>query len=267
MEKRKISIAIITYNEEKNIKDCLESVRWADEVVVVDGSSRDKTRQIAKELKARVIKTANKFFFDANKNIAIQACRSDWIFLLDADERINPELAEEIIKKVNNWEEGQPVAYWVKRKNYFLGRFFKKGGQYPDPVVRLFKKGQALMPKDTVHQQLEIKGKTGWLENDLIHLATPEFSRYLLRERRYAFLEGLQMKDNKVSLNPFNFVKYLLFRPLKTFFLIFIRCKGFIDGWQGFVFAFFSGFHHAWSFINYLKIRILKKRVNIDKNW
>ena len=214
MEKRKISIAIITYNEEKNIKDCLESVKWADEVVVADGSSKDKTRQIAIELGARVIKTVNKPFFDTNKNIAIKACRGDWIFLLDADERISPELAKEIVEEVNSWGTGKPVAYWVKRKNYFLGRFFKKGGQYPDPVVRLFKKGQAFMPKDTVHQQLEIKGKTGWLENDLIHLATPVFSRYLLRERRYAFLEGLQMKDNKVSLNPFNFIKYLLFLQL-----------------------------------------------------
>jgi len=267
MKKRKISIAIITYNEEKNIKDCLESVKWADEVVVVDGSSKDKTRQIAIELGAKVIKIINKPFFDTNKNIAIKACRGDWIFLLDADERISPKLAKEIIEKVNSWEEGQPVAYWVKRKNYFLGRFFRKGGQYPDPVVRLFKKGQASMPKDTVHKQLEIKGETGWLENDLIHLATPVFSRYLLRERRYAFLEGLQMKDNKVSLNPFNFVKYLLFRPLKTFFLIFIRNKGFVDGGQGFVFALFSGAHHAWAFINYLKIRVFKKKVNIDKNW
>jgi glycosyltransferase involved in cell wall biosynthesis len=267
MGKRKISVAIITYNEEKNIKDCLESVRWADEIVVVDGSSQDRTREIAKELGARVIKTINKPFFDINKNMAIKACRGDWILLLDADERISPQLAKEIRERVNKWQPGEPIAYWMKRKNYFLGRFFRKGGQYPDPVIRLFQRGKALMPEETVHLQLKVKGKIGWLKNDLIHLATPEFSRYLLRERRYALLEGAQMMKKKTSLNPFNFVKYLFFRPLGTFFLIFIRSKGFIDGWQGFVFAFFSGVHHAWSFVNYLKMKLFKKEINASENW
>jgi len=265
MNKTKISVAIITYNEEKNIKDCLESVKWADEIVVVDDSSQDKTRQIAKEFGVRVIKTAKKTFFDENKNVAIKACLDEWIFLLDADERVTPELAEEIRKTVNHWVPGQPVAYWMPRKNYFLGRFFKKGGQYPDPVIRLFKKGKALFPQDSVHKQLKVDGQTGWLKNDLIHWATPEFSRYLVRERRYATLEALQMMKDKISINPLNWLKYLLFRPKRTFFLLYIRHKGFMDGWQGFVFAFFSGLHHAWSFLKYLRMRT--KKVDVIKEW
>jgi glycosyltransferase involved in cell wall biosynthesis len=266
MNKAKISVALITYNEEKNLPDCLRSIKWADEIVVVDDSSKDRTREIAKEFGAKVIKTAKKTFFDENKNVAIEACSGDWIFLLDADERVSPELAQEIRKTVNNWSSGLPVAYWLKRKNYFLGRYFKKGGQYPDPVMRLFKKGKAFLPHDSVHRQPEVNGKSGWLENDLIHWATPEFSRYLMRERRYSTLEALQMKDKKLSLlNPFNWLKYLIFRPIRTFFLLFIRHKGFVDGWQGFIFAFFSGLHHPWSFLKYLRMKI--KKVNVTKEW
>src|SRR4030043_2175066 len=116
MNKIKISVAMITYNEEGNIRDCLNSVQWADEIVVVDGSSRDKTREIAKEMGARVIKTANKLFFDTNKNLAIEACQSEWILLLDADERISPDLAKEINTTINSSGPKQPVAYWLKRK-------------------------------------------------------------------------------------------------------------------------------------------------------
>ena len=268
MNKAKISVAIITYNEEKNLPDCLESIRQlADEVVVVDDSSTDKTREIAGSFGAKVIKTPKQTFFDINKNVAIKACSGDWIFLLDADERVSPALAKEIKKTVENWSPDKPAAYWLPRKNYFLGRYLRKGGQYPDPVIRLFKKGQAWIPKDSVHQQLKVDGETGWLENDLLHWATPEFSRYLMRERRYSTLEALQMKENKISLRPLNWLKYLIFRPKKTFFLIFIRHKGFMDGWPGFVFAFFSGFHHAWSFVKYLKMRISKKEIRIGEDW
>lgn len=266
MSQPKISVAIITYNEEKNLPDCLSSIKWADEVVVVDDSSTDKTREIAQKFGAKVIKTEKKAFFDTNKNIAIKSCSGDWIFLLDADERVSPKLAKEIQETVNHWTLGQPVAYRLPRKNYFLGRYLQKGGQYPDPVMRLFEKGKALLPDDSVHQQPKVEGKVGWLKNDLIHWATPEFSRYLMREKRYSTLEALQMKENKLSLlNPFNWLKYLFFWPLKTFFLLFIRHKGLLDGWQGFVFAFFSGLHHAWAFLKYLRMRL--KKVDVLKEW
>jgi len=268
MNKKKISVALITYNEEENIKDCLNSVQWADEIVVVDGSSKDKTREIAKEMGARVIKTSNKLFFDTNKNMAIEACQGEWILLLDADERVTPELRDEILEIVREGPKvGQPVAYWLKRKNYFLGRYLQKGGQYPDAVIRLFKKGKARLPEETAHHQLEVDGEIGWLKNDLLHWATPTFSRYWMRERRYSSLEALEMLKDKVSLNPVNWVKYFIFRPKRTFFLLYIRHKGFMDGWPGFVFAFFSGFHHAWAFGKYLRMKITKKKIRMGEDW
>jgi len=267
----KISVAIATFNEEEFIAPCLESVKWADEIVVVDGSSTDKTRQIAKELGAKVIKTTNKSMFHINKNMAIDACQGDWILQLDADERVPDELAQEM-KKIAASDRrpvigDQPVAYWIKRKNYFLGRFLKKGGQYPDPVIRFFKKGKARLPAKSVHEQMEVKGEVGWLKNDLIHWATPKFSRYLLRENRYSTLEAAEMLKKKIPINPLTIFNYLLFKPTKTFFLLFFRHLGFIDSWQGFVFAFFSGVHHAWAFSKYFRMRFSRKKIDISEGW
>lgn len=267
MKKPTISVAMATYNEERNIGECLKSVKWADDVVVTDGSSTDKTREIAKEYGARVIKTTNKPMFHINKNIAIEACKGDWILQLDADERVTPELANEIRKVVKEDKEGKPVAYWLKRKNYFLGRYLKKGGQYPDPVIRLFKKGQAKLPAKNVHEQMEVEGKVGWLENDLLHWATPEFSRYLLRENRYATLEAAEMLNKKLPINFLTIMMHFILKPIKTFLAIFIRHKGFVDGWQGFVFAFFSGFHHTWAFSKYWRMKFSRKKIDISKEW
>jgi len=264
---KKISVAIATYNEEKNLAQCLESVKdWVDEIVVVDGSSTDKTREIAKKFGARVIKTTNKPIFHINKNMAIRACHGDWILQLDADEIVPPKMRDEILAIVRQKpKDNQPVGYWLKRKNYFLGRYLKKGGQYPDPVIRFFQRGKGILPAKDVHEQVKIDGKVGWLKNDLIHWATPEFSRYLLRERRYSTLTAKEFLEKKLPINPFTFLKYAIYLPMKTFLMIFIRHKGFVDGWQGFVFAFFSGWHWAWAYLKYLRMKW--RKVDIQKEW
>jgi len=263
----KISVAIATYNEEENIAKCLKAVKdWVDEIVVVDGSSTDKTREIAKKLGAKVIKTTNKPIFHINKNIAINACHGDWILQLDADEIVPPQLRDEILSVVKQESKiNKPIAYWLKRKNYFLGRYLKKGGQYPDPVIRFFRKGKAILPAKDVHEQMTVNGEVGWLQNDLIHWATPKFSRYLLRERRYSTLKAKELLDERLPINLWVFLKYIFWLPKKTFFMIFIRHKGFMDGWQGFVFAFFSGFHFIWAYFKYLRLRL--KKVDIAKEW
>src|SRR3989338_1265370 len=127
MKKIKISAALATFNEEENIVDCIESLKnFADEILVADGSSTDRTREIAENLGAKVIKTTNKPMFHINKNIAIKNCKEEWIFLIDADERITPELAHEFKTVVakNPKENG----FWINRRNWFLGGFLKKGG-------------------------------------------------------------------------------------------------------------------------------------------
>ncbi len=264
---KKLSVAIATYNEERNIAKCLDSVKdWVDEIVVVDGSSTDKTREIARSYGAKVIKTINKPIFHINKNMAIDACQGEWILQLDADEIVPPEMKDEILEIVKREPKaGEPNGYWLKRRNYFLGRYLKKGGQYPDPVIRFFRKGKGRLPAKDVHEQVTIEGEVGWLKTDLNHWATPEFSRYMLRERRYSTLTAKEFLENNLPVNPWTFFKYLFFLPLKTFLMIYFRHKGFIDSWQGFVFAFFSGWHHAWSYLKYLRMRM--RKVDISKEW
>lgn len=253
----KISVAMATFNEEKNIGESIKSVRqFADEIVVVDGSSIDKTVKIARRLGAKVIKTTNKPMFHINKNMAIDACQGEWILVLDADERVTSELGEEMKEiATKKWNENEPAGYWLKRKNYFLNRFLEKGGQYPDPVIRFFKKSKGRHPEVSVHEQIKIDGKLGWLKNDLIHLASPTFVRYLTRENRYSTLEAQGMAKKRIKINLSNSIKYLLIKPLTTFFSLFIRHKGYQDGFPGFVFALFSGIHHFLSYVKYWEMK------------
>jgi hypothetical protein len=154
----------------------------------------------------------------------------------------------------NNWTSGQPAGYWLKRKNLFLGHYLTKGGQYPDPVIRFFRRGHGRHPEKSVHEQIEIKGRLGWLKNDLIHLATPNFSRYLIRENRYSTLAAYDLKAVRVRIFWFNWLNYLLFKPFLTFVNIFFRHRGYVDGFPGFVFALFSGIHHSLAFIKYREL-------------
>jgi len=269
--KIKLSVALATFNEEKCLSDCLGSVEGlADEIVVVDGSSTDKTAEIAKSFGAKVIVTDNKLLFHLNKQQAIDECKGEWILQLDADEVVTPELAEEI-KKVTDGHPpaGRPAvddAYWVKRKKMFLGQWMKKGGQYPDPVIRLFRKGKASLPCESVHEQMEVDGKVGWLENHLLHFPTPSFSVYITKDNRYSTLSAMEMREKKLPLTLFTTMIYIIVVPLKIFFSIYIWHKGFLDGFPGFVFAFYSGLHQMTAYIKYWEMKKQGKN-EIEKDW
>ena len=264
--KIRLSVALATFNEERSLGNCLDSVKGlADEVVVVDGSSSDRTVEIAKFFGAKVIITDNKPIFHTNKQQAIDECRGEWILQLDADEVVTPELAEEI-KKVVEQNIELPVAYWVKRKKMFLGRWIKKGGQYPDPVIRLFRKRKAYLPCQSVHEQMVVDGEIGWLENHLIHLPTPSFSVYITKDNRYSTLSALEMKNNDLSLGLVTSIRYFILKPFKTFSSIYFLHKGFLDGFPGFVFALYSGFHHASAYVKYWEIKTSGK-YDMSEDW
>lgn len=261
----KISVAIATFNEEKNIRDCLESIKnFADEIVVVDGESKDKTVEIAKKYTDKIIITQNRPMFHINKNMAIRAAKGDWILLLDADERVTKELAKEIKEIV---EKGSKFCgFWIKRKNYFLGKWLKKGGAYPDPVIRFFKNGKGILGEVSVHEQVTIDGEVGWLKNDLIHIADPTFSRYLLRSNRYTSLEAEKIAKVNPGLGIVTIIEYFCLRPCLRFLSLYFRHKGFMDGFAGFVWSFYSAFH---IFTSYVKYWEMKKTGNkdISKDW
>lgn len=269
-KKSNISVCLATFNEEPDLPGCLASVKgFADEIIVVDGQSSDKTVAIAKKFGAEVTETLNHPIFHINKQKAIDQAGSDWILQLDADERVTPELWEELLRistgKVEKLE-GQPVAYWIKRRKMFLGKWIKKGGHYPDPVIRFFKRGKARLPCKSVHEQMEVRGKLGWLNGELIHLPTPSFSVYLTKDNRYSTLLGqeLLMKDPGLGLKQM--FEYLFWIPFSTWFSMFVRHKGYEDGFPGFVFAFYTGFTTINAYIKYWEAKRVGVK-DITKDW
>lgn len=246
-----ISVVLATFNEEKNLADCLESVKnLADEIIIVDGSSKDRTVEIAKEFGANVTVTDNPPIFHINKQKAIDKATKDWILQLDADERVTPKLAKEIKEVINQKDDSN--GYWVPRENWFLGRFLMKGGQYPDYTLRLYRSGKGRLPQKDVHEQAVVEGEVGYLKHPLVHIADPSFRRYLLRFGRYTTLFAKELKEKKTGKNPITAGKYLVALPIWWFLLTYIRHKGFMDSWQGFVFSFFSAMRFPVAYVKYV---------------
>lgn len=255
-----LSVVLATHNEAKNLATCLDSVKdWADEIIVVDGESTDDTVKIAKKYRAKVIATTNKANFHINKQLAMDAARGELVLQLDADEVVDQELTEFIQRThqelqattVKKWPTDQPVAWWLKRRNWFLGRFLKKGGQYPDPVIRLYINGKARLPQKDVHEQMVADGAIGWAEGHLLHYSYPTFNDYMRKFQTYTSFKATQLWEAGVRPGVMSGINYLLIKPTVTFFSLFVRHKGFVDGVPGFVFAVFSGLHHS---VAYLKM-------------
>lgn len=253
-----ISVVLATFNEEKNLPKCLDSVKdLADEIVVVDGSSQDKTVEIAKKYGAKVVVAQNLPIFHINKQKAIDLATKNWVLQLDADETVTPELAEEIKSKIQD-PKSKINGYWIPRKNWFLGRFLMKGGQYPDYTLRLYRKGKGRLPQKDVHEQAVVEGDVGYLKEPLSHYPYDNFGSYYLKWKRYCDLLTSQIKESLRSKNSFTKVfyaiGYLIIKPVHWFLTTYIRHKGFMDLWPGFVFSFFSALRFPVSYLKYLKI-------------
>lgn len=249
MRKLKISVVLATYNEERNIARCLDSVKeLADEIVIVDGKSTDKTVEISKKYKARVILVDNNpTHFHEQKKIAIEAAKGEWVLQLDADECLTEKLVEEIKSAV----KGEADGYWMPRSNYFLGRFLKKGGQYPDYTLRLYRNGKGNLQALDVHEQAVVEGTVGYLKHPMLHYGTPDFENYLVRNNKYTSLMAEQYTQMKLPINIINAFNHLVILPFKEFIWIYIRHRGYVDGFPGFVFALFSGLRYGIAYIKY----------------
>lgn len=244
-----ISVAIATYNEEKTICRCLESIsKLAKEIVLVDGSSTDKTVEIAKTYKAKIVITDNPSNFHINKQKAIDMCRERWILQLDADEEVSKELAAEIKKVINNNEYN---GYWIPRKNFFLGKFLEKGGQFPNYTLRLYKRGTGKLPCKNVHEQATVKGNVGFLKKTLLHYAYSDFACYIDHFQRYTEIFSEELYTRKEKLGIQGFIEYFFLKPVYWFIFSFFRHKGFVDGFPGFVFSFFSSLRFPTMYVKY----------------
>lgn len=274
----KLSVVQSTRNEQENIARNLNSVKdIADEMIVVDEYSTDKTREIAEKLEAKVYLEPHHDIFHITKQKAIDLAQGEWILQMDTDEVVTPELAREIMKVVNGSpptvhsslfdrhqklieerdgkignDTGEVVAYFIPRVNMFLGKPLIHGGVYPDPAIRLIKNGKARLPGKSVHEIMEIDGQVGWLENAMLHYDSPTFNRYLSRLNRYTDLFAKEYKDQKLPKNLWNFLLYTIHRPLFTFLSLYFRHKGFLDGVAGFLWSFFSACRFPIAYFKYL---------------
>lgn len=254
----KISFVTSTFNEEKRLAACLDSVKdLVEEIVVVDGSSTDKTVEIAKKYKANILVTNNPPIFLINRQKAIDMAKGEWLLQLDGDEVATPELIEEIkgVLKKDIKENG----YFIPRKNWFMGRFLMKGGQYPDYQLRLYRRDRVHFALKDVHEQAIVEGGIGHLKSPMLHYPYPDFNAYLVKWRRYNDVFARQIKEELAEKSiPFKMYKaldYLAIRPVYWFFLTFGRHKGFVDLWSGFVFSFFSSLRFPSSYLNHFKVK------------
>ncbi len=295
----RLSAAIATFNEEKNIIRCLKSVyNWVDEIVIVDGNSTDKTVEIIKRLdkhhKTKFFIEENPPMFHANKQKAIERCTGDWILQLDADEVVSEELKNEIrtaavLETSPSGTAAVNVAFWLPRLNFFLGQPLKKGGQYPDYTLRLYRNGVAKFPCKNVHEQVTVDPTVtlnsfqdlkkmpkqvrhdnitmeqsnneaiGYLKAPLLHYPYPTFSEYLNKWNRYTSLEAENLKKQGFKPSFFNFIKYFCILPKYWFFKTYLRHLGFLDCFPGFVFSLFSAIRFWGIYVN-----LLKKYTNKD---
>jgi glycosyltransferase involved in cell wall biosynthesis len=280
--KMKLSVVQATRNEEENIVRNLKSVRdIADEIIVVDEYSTDKTRELAEQNGAKVFLEPHHDVFHITKQKAIDKAKGDWILQIDTDEVVTPELSKEIQKILNGEEvkitdakklylftrhqklleqrdgkvgkeDGEVVAYFVPRVNMFLGKPLVHAGVYPDGVIRLFKRGKARLPGKSVHEQMEIDGRVGWLNESLLHYDSPTIKRYLSRLNRYTDLHATELKNKKVSKNLIGFLQYVFYKPIYTFIMLYFRHLGIMDGVNGFLWSFFSALHFPIAYFKYL---------------
>jgi glycosyltransferase involved in cell wall biosynthesis len=237
-----LSVVIITLNEEANLTRTLKSVKWADEIVVLDSGSTDRTPEIAQSFAAKFFVESWKGFA-GQKNSALQKATCDWILSLDADEEVEPALAEEIRELMI--QNPTQAGFWIPRKNFFLGRWIRHGGYYPDPKLRLFRRGARAFEERLVHEDVQVQGTTGRVQNHLLHYAYPTLESYLEHMNRYSSL-GAQMATGK-GKTGFSLIDIAI-RPRLTFFYNYVLRGGFLDGREGLLLHLYHSNYVSWKY-------------------
>jgi len=234
--KPKLSVVIITKDEEKNIGDCLATVKWADEIVVIDNFSSDKTTEICRKITDKIFLTEWKGYPET-KNHGIDKASGDWILSLDADERVSPELRKEIEQVLAQKDEIS--GYYVPRKNFLGQRWLRFGAHYPDYQLRLFKKGAGRFKPRAVHERVEVSGPVGYLKNPLLHYTYADLSDYLRKIDEYTTLEVEEMLQAGESFNLISF----LYLPVKQFIWTYFYKKAYKEGVLGLILGVFSYYY------------------------
>jgi len=243
----KISVALITLNEEVNLPRTLESVQplvrdGQGEIIVVDSGSTDRTVEIARSYGAKIFREPWKGFA-AQKNSAMEKAAGDWVLQLDADESLERELADEINRELG--QLGNLIGYWIPRNNFFLGRWIKHGGFYPDPKLRLIRRGAGRFEEYGAHPTIKIDGATGRLKHALVHNAYPTLRGYIDHMNNYSS-SGAEVAATK-GRRGFNLLNIVV-RPKLTFIYNYIFRLGFLDGREGFLLHMYHAVYVSWKY-------------------
>lgn len=249
-----LSVILITKNEEANLKDCLESVSFADEIIVVDSQSSDKTQEIARSFGAKLEITSDWPGFGPQKNRALNLATQDWVLSIDADERVTPELKQEILATMASANAAD--CYAIPRSSWYCGRFMKHSGWYPDYVDRLFKRGTAKFSDHLVHERLLPTGLSGKLKNHFLHYSYRDFSQVLKKVDVYSSAAAQQAfkQGKKGGLGE------ALIHGFWAFFRTYVLRRGFLDGKHGLALAISNA---ATSYYKYLKLWQLHNKKDI----
>jgi len=224
----KLAAIVLTKNEERNIVACLESLRWADGLIVLDSLSTDRTTQLAEEAGARVL-TRPFDHYAAQRNAALEAADAEWVLFVDADERVTPALADEVREKVST-DAPLIAGYWLPRENHIVGRVIRGGGWYPDYQLRLLRRGRARYdPARPVHEVVLLDGEAGYLRHPLIHYNYETWAQFHAKQRRYAELEALALYQQGVRPRPHHYV----LQPWREFRRRYWTLAGYGDGLHG----------------------------------
>ena len=247
-----LSAIVITRNEEANIADCLASLSFANEIVVVDSGSTDRTVELARAAGARVVSTADWPGFGAQKNIALAEASQRWVLSIDADERVTPALRDEVMAVV----KGSACAHdaWdMPRRSSFCGQYMNHSGWYPDRVTRLFLRDRARFSADLVHERVIVEGRTGHLRSDLLHTTYPDLETMLAKLDRYSTLAAQSMFERGQSSSP----GAAVVRGAWAFLRTYLFRLGFLDGALGWVLAVSIA---ETTYYKYLKLWALGRR-------
>jgi len=240
----KISAVIITKDEEERIVPTLQSLDWVDEIVVVDAHSQDRTRELCRKYTDRVYVREWKDYVE-QKNYALQLASHDWVLSLDADERVSEELRAEIEGLI---KEGMDCdGYYIPRKVFYLGRWIKHCGWYPDYKMRLFRKSRARWVGGSVHESCQVEGKVGYLRSPLLHFTYRNITEHLSRNNLYAKLSA----QDKFRQGERAGIVKMVFFPLATFIKTYFIKLGFLEGVAGLIISVISA---TYVFLKYAKL-------------
>lgn len=244
-----ISVVVLTRNEERNIGDCLETLQWADELLVLDSFSDDATAEIARS-KGAEVRQQSFVNYSAQRNAALRLATKEWVFFVDADERVTPELAEEARRVV---EQAGVDGWWVPRRNHIFGKWIRHAGWFPDQQLRLLRRGRARYDeRRAVHESAQLGGEAGHLQSPLIHYNYDSVRDFRVRQGRYTDLEARMLFESGHRARPHNFI----LQPLRQFRWRYLTLQGYKDGWRGLLLSLLMAYYEM---VRYRKLWRLQR--------